>query len=222
MRRVLVVFVLTVLMAPLSFAQAPKRIAIRAGRLIDAKSDQPIANALILIEGDKIVSVTPGGAPPAGVELIDSRAPRSSRLIDTTRTSSCGRHHRAGLRRPAPQAIHPTAPSGRANARLALLNGFTTMRDVETEGAMYADVDVKTAINRGSPGCACWFHARHGPPALPAARLFWELELPHGVQVVDGVSPRKAVREQVSYGADWIKYHSDGRYYHFPTGSCSG
>src|SRR5262245_41199083 len=48
-----------------------KKTAIRAGRLIDGKSDAPTANALILIEGSQIVSVTPGGTPPAGVELID-------------------------------------------------------------------------------------------------------------------------------------------------------
>ncbi len=50
---------------------APKRIAIRAGRLIDGKNDAPIPNALILVEGDKIASVTPGGSAPAGVEVID-------------------------------------------------------------------------------------------------------------------------------------------------------
>ena len=53
----------------------PKRIALRAGRLIDGKSDTPISNAVVLIEGDKIVSVTAGGPAPAGAELIDlSRA----------------------------------------------------------------------------------------------------------------------------------------------------
>ena len=52
-------------------AAAPHRVAIRAGRLIDGKSDSAIANALILIEGDKIVSVTRGGSAPAGVEVID-------------------------------------------------------------------------------------------------------------------------------------------------------
>ncbi len=52
-------------------APAPKKVAIRAGRLIDGKSDTPIGNALILIDGDKIVSVTPGGTAPAGVEVID-------------------------------------------------------------------------------------------------------------------------------------------------------
>ena len=64
-------------MVPGAFGQAKdkqvatKRVAIRAGRLIDGKSDAPVANALIVIEGDKIVSVTPGGTAPAGVELID-------------------------------------------------------------------------------------------------------------------------------------------------------
>ena len=66
----------TILCAPIVHAQekpapAPKKLAIRAGRLIDGKTDAPIANVLILIEGDKIVSVTPGGTPPAGMELID-------------------------------------------------------------------------------------------------------------------------------------------------------
>ena len=49
----------------------PKRIAIRAGRLIDGKSDSAIQNAVIVIEGDKIVSVAVAGAVPAGVETID-------------------------------------------------------------------------------------------------------------------------------------------------------
>src|SRR5260370_22311821 len=48
-----------------------KKIAIRAGRLIDGKSDTPIANALILVEGEKIVAVSAGGAAPAGVEVTD-------------------------------------------------------------------------------------------------------------------------------------------------------
>ena len=52
-------------------APPAKKIAIRAGHLIDGKSDRVVENALILIEGDKIVSVTPGGSAPAGVEVID-------------------------------------------------------------------------------------------------------------------------------------------------------
>ena len=51
--------------------QAPKRIAVRAGKLIDGKSEQPISNAMIVMEDGKIVSVTPDGSAPAGVEVID-------------------------------------------------------------------------------------------------------------------------------------------------------
>ena len=67
-----------------------KKIAIRAGRLIDGKSDTPVANALIIVEGDRIVSVTAGGAPPAGVELIDlSKRPSFPDLQTFTRTCCC-------------------------------------------------------------------------------------------------------------------------------------
>src|SRR5215467_13407149 len=71
MRRFLA-FVLPGLLIPiLAAGQTPHRIAIRAGKLIDGKNDKPVENALILIEADKIVSVTAGGSAPAGAEVID-------------------------------------------------------------------------------------------------------------------------------------------------------
>jgi imidazolonepropionase-like amidohydrolase len=103
-----------------------------------------------------------------------------------------------------------------AAARTALMNGFTTMRDLETEGAMYADVDLKHAIERGVvPGPRLFVVTRAMAPTgmYPLLGYSWELELPHGVQVVDGVEgARKAVREQIGHGADWIKYYSDHGY----------
>jgi hypothetical protein len=48
---------------------APRKLAIRAGRLIDGRGDAPIMNGLIVTEGDKIISVTPGAIPAAGVEV---------------------------------------------------------------------------------------------------------------------------------------------------------
>jgi hypothetical protein len=59
--RMPIVGLLLALTGPL-WAQAPVRVVIRAGRLIDGKGDQPLANALIVIERDRIVSVTAGGA----------------------------------------------------------------------------------------------------------------------------------------------------------------
>jgi imidazolonepropionase-like amidohydrolase len=104
------------------------------------------------------------------------------------------------------------------NARIALDHGFTTVRDLETEGAMYADVDVKTAIANGEvPGPRMQVATRAMTPTgmYPLLGYSWELKVPTGVQYVDGVEDaRKAVREQAMNGADWIKYYSD-RKYHF-------
>jgi len=206
-------------------AQAPKRIAIRAGHLIDGKSDRPIANVLILIEGNKIVSVTPGGAPPAGAEVIDlSRATVLPGFIDThTHLLLQGDVTAADYdEQLLKQSIPYRAILAARNAHIALSHGFTTMRDLETEGAMYADVDVKTAINRGEvPGPRMFVATRAMAPTgmYPLLGYSWELDMPHGVQVVDGVeNARLAVREQVMHGADWIKYYSDHGYFYGPDG----
>jgi len=116
------------------------------------------------------------------------------------------------------ESIPYRAILGARNARIALENGFTTIRDLETEGAMYADVDVKKAVaNDEVPGPRMQVATRAMTPTgmYPLLGYSWELKVPTGVQYVDGADgARKAVREQVMYGADWIKYYSD-RKYHF-------
>jgi imidazolonepropionase-like amidohydrolase len=202
-------------------AQAPRRIAIRAGKLIDGKGDRAIVNALILVEGDKIVSVTPGGNAPAGVEVMDlSHATVLPGLIDLhTHLLLQGDITAADYdEQLLKQSIAYRAILGARNARIALEHGFTALRDLETEGAMFADVDIKTAIERGeAPGPRLQVATRAMAPTgmYPLLGYSWELEMPHGVQPVDGVdSARKAVREQVMHGADWIKYYSDRRYFY--------
>jgi imidazolonepropionase-like amidohydrolase len=82
---------------------------------------------------------------------------------------------------------------------------------------MYADVDVKTAINRGIiPGPRMFVATRSFAPTgfYPLLGYSWEIKVPKGVQEVDGADNiRRAVRERVSYGADWIKYYSDLHYF---------
>lgn len=199
----------------------PKRLSILAGRLIDGKSETPIRNALILVEGDKIVSVTPGGTPPAGVQLIDlSKATVLPGFVDAhthvlLQGDITAEDYDAQLLK---QSIPYRAILAARNAQIALGHGFTVLRDLETEGAMYADVDVKQAINNGEiPGPHMQVSTRAMAPTgmYPLLGYSWELQLPTGVQYVDGVDEaRKAVREQIRYGADWIKYYSDHGYFY--------
>ncbi|HKW63465.1 MAG TPA: amidohydrolase family protein [Candidatus Acidoferrum sp.] len=220
MRRFLA-FVLPSLLIPVFVVgQAPHRMAIRAGKLIDGKNDKPVENALILIEGDKIVSVASGGSAPAGAEVIDlSKATVLPGFMDVhTHVLLQGDVTAAEYdEQLLKQSIPYRAILAARNAEIALSHGFTAMRDLETEGAMYADVDVKTAINNGEvPGPHMQVATRAMTPTgmYPLLGYSWELKMPTGVQYVDGVEgARKAVREQAMYGADWIKYYSDRRYH---------
>jgi len=207
----------------------PQRIAIRAGKLIDGKSDSPIANVLILIEGEKITSVTPGGTAPAGVTLLDfSNATVLPGLIDAhTHILLQGDVTEADYAEQIlKQSIPYRALLASRNVKIALDHGFTALRDLETEGAMYADVDVKKAINNGViPGPRMFVSTRAMAPTgmYPLFGYAWELDMPHGVQPVDGVEgARLAVREQLSHGADWIKYYSDHGYFYGDDGVLHG
>jgi imidazolonepropionase-like amidohydrolase len=212
---------MTILRAQQPSNAAAKRLAIRAGRLIDGKSDTPVSNALILIEGEKIVSVTLGGNAPAGVEVIDlSHATVLPGFVDAhthvlLQGDITAEDYDKQLLK---QSIPYRAILAARNAQIALSHGFTALRDLETEGAMYADVDVRQAINNGEiPGP----HMQVATRAMTPTGMYgplgysWEIRIPQGVQYVDGVEEiRKAVREQVMYGADWIKYYSDHGYFY--------
>ncbi len=221
--------VFTLLVAPATAValgaqtEAPIRTLLHAGRLIDGLSDQPRTDQGILVEGDRIVRVGAfremATAAP-GVKVIDlSGMTVLPGMIDN--------HTHILLQGDITavdyddQLLKESIPYRTIRAvaavRTALTNGYTTMRDLETEGAMYADVDVKNAINRKVvPGPRLFVATRAMAPTgmYPLSGYSWELRVPEGVQLVDGVDEiRKAVREQVRYGADWIKFYADRRYY---------
>ncbi len=198
---------------------------IRCGTLIQPESGKVMHNALITIQGERIKEVKEGGTPPAGAQVID--------LSDHTCLPGLVDAHTHALLQGditaedydvqlLKQSSAYRAILGTRSVKRALEYGFTTIRDLETEGAGYADVDLKKAINNGvipGPRMKVVTRAMDVTGAYPLLGYSPEVPVPHGVQIVDGPDEaRKAVREQISYGADWIKIYSDRSYFLRPDG----
>jgi len=193
---------------------------IRAGTLIDGRSNSPKKNQIIVIRGDHIDQVADGSAAiPAGATVIDlSHATVLPGLIDAhTHIFLQGEDPAEGgydtniLKYP----LAERAARATVSARVALEQGFTTLRDLETEGAGYGDIGIKQAINDGyiaGPRMFVVTRAISTSGGYPLEGYAPELEMPKGVQIVDGpVEARKATREQLDHGADWIKVYMTHR-----------
>ncbi|HLZ41540.1 MAG TPA: amidohydrolase family protein [Candidatus Sulfotelmatobacter sp.] len=194
---------------------------IRAGTLIDGKGATPRHDQIIVVRGNRIESVSDAASAkvPAGATVIDlSKQTVLPGLIDShTHIFLQGEDPAKGgydaniLN--APLALR--AVRAGVAARRALEQGFTTLRDVETEGAGYGDIGIKQAIEGGYiPGPRLFVSTR----AISSTGGYMlegyapELDMPKGAQIADGpVEARKAAREQLDKGADWIKVYMTHR-----------
>src|SRR5438552_7752041 len=169
-------------------APAPRPpILIKAGRLIDGRSDQVQTNVGILIDGERIRAVGPLAQVQAQAQnatVIDlSQMTVLPGFIDThthllLQGDPTSESYDTQLLN---QSIAYRAILGARNARIALQHGFTALRDLEPEGAMYADVDIKRAITNGEiPGPRIFASTRAMAPTgmYPIVSTNWELELP--------------------------------------------
>ena len=185
---------------------------IRAGTLIDGKTATVRHDQVILIRGNRIESVSDAANAkiPAGAHEIDlSKETVLPGLIDShTHIFLQGEDPAKGgydaniLN--APLALR--AARATVSARRALEQGFTTLRDVETEGAGYGDIGIKQAIEGGyipGPRLLVSTRAISTTGGYPLEGYAPELEMPKGAQIADGpVEARKAAREQLDHGAD--------------------
>jgi imidazolonepropionase-like amidohydrolase len=187
--------------------ESPKRVAIKAGRLIDTKTGAVTNNAFILIEGDKITAVGPDVKVPAEVEVIDLKDKTvAPGLIDchTHMTFQPGNYYEDIFRK-SPIDVAVVA---HVYARRTLEAGFTTVRDVGA--GEFIDVALRNAINRGDVV----------GPRMQVATLTVGATGGHGDTngfspylkfggfsgLADGVDEiRKLIRFEVKYGADLIK-----------------
>ena len=201
-------------------SSAPEKvIAIHAANLIDGISNQVRHNVLVVIKGNKIESVG-SGTPPAGATVINLPADVTllPGLIDT--------HTHIFLQGEDPKVEsyddqllkHPSsyrAARAAVSARRALEQGFTTLRDLETEGAGYGDVGIKEAINDGfipGPRLLVVTRAISVTGGYPLEGYNPDIVVPKGAQLGDGpVELRKITRQQLENGADWIKVYMTHR-----------
>ncbi|MET0273600.1 MAG: amidohydrolase family protein [Phenylobacterium sp.] len=178
----------------------------------------PRSGWVVTVEGQQIVAVGPKGALPAGAEVI--------RLAGTTLIPGLIEAHSHLLLHPYSEALwddqvlkeapaYRTLRAGR-DAAATLASGFTTLRDLGTEGAADADVALKRAIEDGviaGPRMVVVTRAIVATGAYGPRKGFRsDLALPQGAQEASGeAGVAAAVREQVAAGADWIKVYADYR-----------
>lgn len=199
---------------------APAAIVLKPAAVLDTRSGQLTRGATVLVRGDRIEAVGASVTPPAGARVIElGGLTLLPGLIDA---------HTHVLLQPEdeewpPPVVYKTQSfrtiQGVAAARKELEAGFTTLRDVDSEGAGFADVDLREAINRGIvPGprllvatLAITITAGH----MNLTGVNPELRMPDPAALADTRDGMIAeVRRQVKGGADWIKIYATGTLRH--------
>ncbi|MDN3659015.1 amidohydrolase family protein [Ferruginibacter paludis] len=211
-------------------AQSQKITVLKCGQVLDVRTGEMSKNVMIVIKGNSIGSILPPGA------LAKIKA---DTVIDLTAYTvlpgliDCHTHVLLQGDITAEdydvQILRESIPYRTIRAvrscNIALQQGFTTIRDLGTEGAGYADVDLKKSIkNNVIPGPRMFVSTlainTTGHYPVSEKEYAWELTMPKGLQEITGADEaRRAVRQQIAHGADWIKIYADRGYYKLADGS---
>ncbi len=195
---------------------AARDILLRPARVFDGVADRPHDGWVVLVRDGAISAFGPEG---------EVKAPEGSRTIDLPGTTllpgliDAHSHLLLHDYREAPwedqvlkEAVALRICRATNHLKLDLLAGFTTLRDLGTEGAGYADVGLKQAVEEGIvPGPRLLVATR----AIVATRTYApggyapEVDVPQGAEEADGEALRRVVRDQIGRGADVIKVYAD-------------
>ena len=211
---------LIILLSSFAFAQSSAVTAIKCGRLINPADGSVTQNVIIIVRGDRIEQVGTSVSIPAGARVVDLSAYTVlPGLID------CHTHVllQPEDERGAPPVVTKSQAfrtvQGVAAAKRDLEAGFTTMRDLDSEGAGFADVAIRDGINRGIiPGprllvstYALTITGGH----MNNAGLNPDIPVPEPATLTDSRDAMIAeIRREVKYGADWIKLYATGTLRH--------
>jgi len=204
--------------APLAArAQAPAAMLLKPARVFDGEAMHQ--GWAVRVAGDRIEAAGPAaGIDAAGAKVVE--LPGATLMPGLVEGHSHILLHAYNETVWNDQVLHEGLALRAARAvnhlRATLMAGFTTMRDLGTEGAGYADVELKQAVNQGIvPGPRLLVATRaivatgaYGPKGFA---LEWRV--PQGAEEADGVdSLTRVVRDQIGHGADWIKLYGDYRW----------
>ncbi len=194
---------------------------VLAAALIDGVAAKARTGVAVVVRGGRIVAIRDRGSPdlPRDAQVLDlGDATLLPGLIDTHTHIFLQGEVPAEGGYDAQLLKHPLAfrvARATVAVRRALEQGFTTIRDVETEGAGYGDVGIKQAIEAGiipGPHMLVSTVSISTTGGYPLEDYAPEVAVPKGAQLIDGpVEARKAAREQLDHGADWIKVYMTHR-----------
>ncbi|MFQ5864753.1 MAG: amidohydrolase family protein [bacterium] len=195
-------------------------LALRCGQLIDGLRDRPIKNAIIIVEGEHITQVGVNVTIPDEAAVIDlSEYTVLPGLIDTHTHICLTPADESGKSPVLYKSIPFRTIEGLRAAQLNLASGFTTLRDVDSEGADFADVAIRDAINQGLivgprlqvSAMAISITGGH----MNLTGIAPHIEVPQLAAIADTPHEKlKEVRRQIKYGTDWIKIYVTGTLRH--------
>src|SRR5438094_697943 len=200
-------------------AQAPAVYILKPARVFDGQAAEPHENWVVLVRRERIERVGPTDQIEVPADARVVALPNMTLLPGLIEAHSHLLLHPYNeapwddqvLKEPMTVRVFRAGN----HARSALLAGFTTLRDLGTEGAGQADVGIKQAIEQGiipGPRLLVVTRAIVATGSYAPRGFAPSFQVPQGAEEADGETLRRVVRDQVGHGADWIKVYADYRW----------